>query len=103
MHLSFKSVCNKEHKGVICNMTYKVPYITTNIVTSQFHNCIPYNDNKIPQLILRKCISPSDFLPSSTSNSSQSTGPIGRVLRVELLHLSRLQADEWIFLYPDKG
>ena len=21
MHLSFKSVCNKEHKGVICNMT----------------------------------------------------------------------------------
>ena len=25
MHLSFKSVCNREHKGVICNMTYKVP------------------------------------------------------------------------------
>ena len=22
MHLSFKSVCNKEHKGVICNMTF---------------------------------------------------------------------------------
>ena len=21
MHLSFKSVCNKEHKGVICNIT----------------------------------------------------------------------------------
>ena len=21
MHLSFKSVCNKEYKGVICNMT----------------------------------------------------------------------------------
>ena len=21
MHMSFKSVCNKEHKGVICNMT----------------------------------------------------------------------------------
>ena len=21
MHLSFKSICNKEHKGVICNMT----------------------------------------------------------------------------------
>ena len=21
LHLSFKSVCNKEHKGVICNMT----------------------------------------------------------------------------------
>ena len=32
MHLpvSFKSACNKEHtcKGVICNMTYKVPYIS---------------------------------------------------------------------------
>ena len=37
MHLSFKSVCNKEHKGVICNMT-------------------------------------------SSSNSSQSTHPTGRVL-----------------------
>ena len=21
MHMSFKSVCNKEHEGVICNMT----------------------------------------------------------------------------------
>ena len=37
MHLSFKSVCNKEHKGVICKMT-------------------------------------------SSSNSSQSTRPVGRVL-----------------------
>ena len=37
MHLSFKTVCNKEHKGVICNMT-------------------------------------------SSSNSSQSTRPTGRVL-----------------------
>ena len=37
MHLSFKSICNKEHKGVICNMT-------------------------------------------SSSNSSQSTRPTGRVL-----------------------
>ena len=56
MHLSFKSVCNKEHKGVICNMT-------------------------------------------STSNSSQSTRPVGRVLWEELLFLStfhsKLRADEW--------
>ena len=37
MHLSFKNVYNKEHKGVICNMT-------------------------------------------SSSNSSQSTRPVGRVL-----------------------
>ena len=33
MHLSFKSICNKEHKGVICNMTYKVNYITSKIFT----------------------------------------------------------------------
>ena len=46
MHLSFKSVCNKEHKGVICNTT-------------------------------------------SSSNSSQSTRPVGRVLGEELLVLSR--------------
>ena len=46
MHLSFKSICNKEHKGLICNMT-----------------------------------------PSS--NSSQSTRPVGRVLCEELLVLSR--------------
>ena len=25
IHLSFKSLSNREHKGVICNMTYKVP------------------------------------------------------------------------------
>ena len=23
---SFKNVCNKAHKGVICNMIYKIPY-----------------------------------------------------------------------------
>ena len=45
MHLSFKSVCNKEHKGVKCNMT-------------------------------------------SSSYSSQSTHPTGRVLWEELLILS---------------
>ena len=64
MYLSFTSVCNKEHKGVICNMT-------------------------------------------SSSNSSQSTRPVGRVLWEELLVLSRfhlllprlLRADEWNF-YP---
>ena len=26
MHLSFKSVCNKEHKGVICSMTSSTNY-----------------------------------------------------------------------------
>ena len=38
MHLSFKSVCNKE----LCNMTYKVIYITAKMIfiPSQFHNCI---------------------------------------------------------------
>ena len=35
MHLSFKSVCNKEDKEVICNMTYKVPYITAKIIFTQ--------------------------------------------------------------------
>ena len=58
MHLSFKSVCNKEHKGVISNMT-------------------------------------------SSSNSSQSTRPVGRVLWKELLVLSRfhslLRADKCNF------
>ena len=36
MHLSFKKLCNKEYMRVICNMTYKVPYLPT-----QLHNCIP--------------------------------------------------------------
>ena len=49
MHLCFKSVCNKEDKGVICIMT-------------------------------------------SSSNSSQSTCPVGRVLWEELLVLSRFQS-----------
>ena len=48
MHLSFKSVCNKEQKGVICNMT--------------------------------------------SSNSTQSTRPVGRVLWEELLVLSRFHS-----------
>ena len=33
MHLSF--ICNKEHKGVICSMTYKVPYITAKMIFTQ--------------------------------------------------------------------
>ena len=56
MHLSFKSVGNKEHKGVICYMT-------------------------------------------SSSNSSQSTRPTGRVLWEELLVLIRSGRVE--FLSPD--
>ena len=48
-------------------------------------------------------VSPSDFRVKleRTSNSSQSTRPIGRVLWEELLDLSRFQsllpADEWNF------
>ena len=34
MHLSFKSVCSREDKGVICYMTYKVPYIIAKILPS---------------------------------------------------------------------
>ena len=35
MYLSFKSLYNKEHKGVICNKTYKVPYITVKMIITQ--------------------------------------------------------------------
>ena len=35
MYLSFKSVCNKEHKGVIYNQSYKVPYITVKMIFTQ--------------------------------------------------------------------
>ena len=37
MYLSFKSryMYNEEHKGVICYMTYKVPYITVKMIFSQ--------------------------------------------------------------------
>ena len=35
MHLSLKSVCNKEHKRVICNMTYEIPYITAKMIFIQ--------------------------------------------------------------------
>ena len=33
--LRVKSVCSKEHKGVICNMTYKVLYITAKMIFTQ--------------------------------------------------------------------
>ena len=46
-------------------------------------------------------VSPSDFSPSPSSYSSQSTRPIGRVFWEELFILSRfhlqLRADEWNF------
>ena len=60
-----KSVCNKEHKGVICNMTYKVPYIIAKMIfPSQFNKCIPYNDNKISQSMRRICLfGPQIFHP----------------------------------------
>ena len=35
LYMSVKSVCNKEHKGVICIRTYKVPYITVKIIFTQ--------------------------------------------------------------------
>ena len=43
MRLSFESVCNKEHKGVICNMTFKIQveeslYHCLNDLLSQFHS-----------------------------------------------------------------
>ena len=43
MHLSFKSVCNKEHKGVICNMTsssnsYRTRLWEELLVLSRFHS-----------------------------------------------------------------
>ena len=34
-YLSFKSTCNKKHKGVIRNMTNKVPYITVKMIFTQ--------------------------------------------------------------------
>ena len=40
MYLSFKSVRNKEHKGVICNMTYKVPYITVKMIFTQSNSLL---------------------------------------------------------------
>ena len=100
MYLSFKSVTNKEHKGVICNMTYKVPYITVR----QIHSCIPYTDKKdFPDNTQKMLVSPSKFRVKieRMSNSSQSTRPVGRVRWEELLVLSRfhsyLRADEWNF------
>ena len=61
MYLSSKSVYNKEHKEVICDMTDKVPYITVKkIFTQSFHNCIPYILTKgFPSQ--KMLVSPSDF------------------------------------------
>ena len=48
MYLSFKSIYNKEHMGLIYNKTDKVPYITVRIIFTR----IPYADKKISQSIL---------------------------------------------------
>ena len=77
MHLSFKSVCNREHKGVICNLAYKVPYITAKMIFTQLvsessasHIMTTVNTQKM-------LVSLSGFSPSRSNNSSQSTRPIG--------------------------
>ena len=93
MHLSFKSVCNREHKGVLCNMTYfKVPYITAKMIFTQLvsessasHIMTTVNTQKM-------LVSSSDFSPSPSSNSSQSTRPTGRVLWEESLVLTRFHS-----------
>ena len=56
VYLSFKSVYNKEYKGVICNVTYKVPYITVrfNIYPVKFITASHILTKRF-QSILRKC------------------------------------------------
>ena len=76
MHLSFKSVCNREHKG-ICNMTYKVPYITAKMIFTQSVSKSSASHIMTTVNTQKMLVSPSDFLPSPSSNSSQSTRPIG--------------------------
>ena len=92
MHLSFKSVCNREHKGVICNMTYKVSYITAKMIFTKL-----VSESSVSPIMLtvdaqKMLVLPSDFSPSPSSNSSQSTRPIGRVLCKELLNLTRFHS-----------
>ena len=57
VYLTFKSVYNKEHKGVICtNVTYKEPYITVrfNIYPVKFITASHILTKRF-QSILRKC------------------------------------------------
>ena len=44
MHLSFKSVCNKEHKGVICNMT---PSSNSSRITRPFKNSLVITSGRV--------------------------------------------------------
>ena len=76
--LSFKSVCNKEHKGVLCNMKYKVP---NDIYPVSFITASHILTKKISVNTQKILASPSDF----------STCPTGRVLWEELLVLSRFR------------
>ena len=49
MHSSLKIVCNKENGRGGGFDVFEVPYITAKIIfihCSQFHNYIPYTDNK---------------------------------------------------------
>ena len=88
MYLSFKSVYSKEHKGVICNMTYKVPYITDKIIFTQsvsyLHPIHCQKDFTVNTHPVRKMlVSLSDFSTrpvghlERTSKFSQSTHPVG--------------------------
>ena len=61
MYLSFKSVCNKEHKGVhfvmtlyVIRLIIKVPYITAKMIFTQFIKDLTVNTQKM-------LVSPSDI------------------------------------------
>ena len=131
MHLSFnfKSVYNKEGKGVICNMTslsnssqstcqivfewslfsyrkscvvfvYSHCLVGKNHVLSLYGHCLVGKKSCIV-VVCNKEGKGVICNMTSSSNSSQSTRPVGRVLLEELLVLSRfrsqLREDEWNF------
>ena len=93
MYLSFKSLCNKEHMGVIYNLSYKVPYITVKIIFTQSNSELHpiYWQKDFMVNTQKMLVSPLDFREKlkRTSKSSQSTRPTGPVLWKELLFLSR--------------
>ena len=65
MHLSFKSVCNKEHKGVICNMN------------SSSNSSQSTRPTGVRVYVIKTT---RELYESSSSQSTRPAGRVGRVL-----------------------
>ena len=91
MHLSFKNICNQEHKGVVCNMSASSNSSQSTRPTGQvlWEELLVLQDEGFGRelLVLQDECFGKNYLSYRTSALGKITCPTGRVLWEELLVL----------------